>query len=154
MPVPVAARFSSLLAGGAVRVLAGRVESVTADGEKLHLAVRGRTAGAKSELNCDWIVNATGPSPSNSAAANPAVGSLLIQGLLSVDELRLGVQTTPDGRAIDSNRQPISDLFVVGTLRKPDLWESTAVPELRTQAANAAAKLIEVLALATHHAPA
>jgi uncharacterized NAD(P)/FAD-binding protein YdhS len=27
------------------------------------------------------------------------------------------------------------DLFVIGTLRKPSVWESTAVPELRNQAA-------------------
>jgi uncharacterized NAD(P)/FAD-binding protein YdhS len=29
----------------------------------------------------------------------------------------------------------VPDLFVVGTLRKPACWESTAVPELRQQAA-------------------
>jgi uncharacterized NAD(P)/FAD-binding protein YdhS len=32
----------------------------------------------------------------------------------------------------------LDDLVVVGTLRKADLWESTAVPELRQQAAVAA----------------
>jgi len=70
---------------------------------------------------------------------------LLIQGLLTVDELRLGVRTTSDGNAMGSDGQPVGDLFVVGTLRKPDLWESTAVPELRTQASAAATKLIAAL---------
>lgn len=145
MPVPVAERFSALLASGEVRVLPGRVESVVADGNQLNVNVRSRTGGVRKEIACAWIVNATGPSPSNSAAANPAIGSLLIQGLLTVDELRLGVRTTSDGNAMGSDGQPVGDLFVVGTLRKPDLWESTAVPELRTQASAAATKLIAAL---------
>jgi uncharacterized NAD(P)/FAD-binding protein YdhS len=147
MPVPVAERFSALLASGKVRIMAGRVDSVVADGNWLRVNARGRTGGRTTEVECGWIVNATGPSPSNSAAANPAIGSLLIQGVLTVDELKLGVRTTSDGNAIGSDGQPVSDLFVVGTLRKPDLWESTAVPELRTQAAGAAVKLVAAMVL-------
>jgi uncharacterized NAD(P)/FAD-binding protein YdhS len=51
------------------------------------------------------------------------------------DDLALGLETTPDGNAIDAHGQVAPDLFVVGTLRKPAHWESTAVPELRSQAA-------------------
>jgi uncharacterized NAD(P)/FAD-binding protein YdhS len=145
MPVPVAARFAKLLASGAVRIVPGRVESVTAGDSQLQVTLRARADGAAAKIDCAWIVNATGPSPSNSAAANPAIGSLLIAGLLSVDELRLGVRTTPDGNAVGSDGQPVENLVVVGTLRKPNLWESTAVPELRVQAANAAAKIIAAL---------
>ena len=39
------------------------------------------------------------------------------------------------GNAINADGEPMPDLFVVGTLRKPSVWESTAVPELRNQAA-------------------
>jgi uncharacterized NAD(P)/FAD-binding protein YdhS len=35
------------------------------------------------------------------------------------------------------------DLLVLGTLRKPELWESTAVPELRVQAERTAQLVIE-----------
>lgn len=146
MPVPVANRFTALLASGAVRVIAGRTESVKADGEILHVVAREKQTGLVRELACGWIVNATGPSPSNSATANPAIGSLLIQGLLAVDEQNLGVKTAADGTAIDARGQTVSDLLVVGTLRKPELWESTAVPELRTQAANAARAVVSVCA--------
>jgi uncharacterized NAD(P)/FAD-binding protein YdhS len=146
MPVPVANRFNALLGSGAVVILAGRAESVHADGDQLRITVREKQTGICRELACGWIVNATGPSPSNSAAANPAIGSLLIQGLLTADELNLGVRTTPQGNAIGSNGEPVENLLVVGTLRKPELWESTAVPELRAQAAGAAAKIIAELA--------
>jgi len=36
----------------------------------------------------------------------------------------------------------VPDLAVVGTLRKPATWESTAVPELRSQAAEVAAGIV------------
>jgi uncharacterized NAD(P)/FAD-binding protein YdhS len=144
MPVTIAERFSSLLQSGAVRILPGRVESVSADLQQVHLSIRHRT-GPSLAITSQWIVNATGPTPSNSAAANPAIGSLLIQGLLSVDELKLGIRTTRDGNALDAHGHAVDDLLIVGTLRKPDLWESTAVPELRNQAAAAATRLLGAL---------
>ena len=145
MPVPVAKKFSELMAAGLVRIIAARVDAVTADADQLNVTVREKGSNSRSDISCRWIVNATGPSPSNSAAANPAIGSLLIQGLIVPDELNLGVQTTDDGNAIGSDAQPVPDLFVVGTLRKPQVWESTAVPELRVQAAAAAAKIAAML---------
>ncbi len=145
MPYPVANRFRELLASGAVRVIAGRVEAVHAEADSLRITLSERSARTPRQLTAGWIVNATGPSPSNSAAANPAIGSLLIQDLLVPDGLNLGVQTTADGHAIGTNGEPVEDLFVVGTLRKPELWESTAVPELRTQAARAAEQILAAL---------
>jgi uncharacterized NAD(P)/FAD-binding protein YdhS len=145
IPVPVAKKFAELMAAGKVRIIAARVDSVLADADQLKVSVREKSSNTRSEIVCRWIVNATGPSPSNSAAANPAIGSLLIQGLIMPDELNLGVQTTQDGYAIGSDGQPVSDLFVVGTLRKPQLWESTAVPELRVQAAAAAEQIAAML---------
>jgi uncharacterized NAD(P)/FAD-binding protein YdhS len=145
MPVPVAKKFAELLSTKLVRIVPGRVDSVVANGDQLHIAIRERKA-AETKITCSWIVNATGPSPSNSPAANPAIGSLLIQGLLVPDELNLGVQTTADGNAIGVDGQAVRDLFVVGTLRKPELWESTAVPELRLQAAAAAEQIAAMLA--------
>ena len=65
------------------------------------------------------------------------------------------MRSAPDGRALARGRI-IDDLVVVGTLRKPDLWESTAVPELRQHAALAAEAILRRLpgAGARHaHAP-
>jgi uncharacterized NAD(P)/FAD-binding protein YdhS len=70
--------------------------------------------------------------------SNPVIGSLLVSGVLRPDELALGIETTRDGNAIAADGQVADDLFVIGTLRKSTDWESTAVPELRQQAAAAA----------------
>ena len=58
---------------------------------------------------------------------------LLERGLLRADPLRLGVQTTNDGRVIDRNGTIDAGIVAVGVLRRGSLYESTAVPELRAQ---------------------
>jgi uncharacterized NAD(P)/FAD-binding protein YdhS len=58
------------------------------------------------------------------------------------------VRSNADGRAIVQGRI-IEDLVLIGSLRKADEWESTAVPELRVQvalAADAVLHRIEALA--------
>jgi uncharacterized NAD(P)/FAD-binding protein YdhS len=142
MAVAVAERFQRLLAEGMLRVVAGRVESAQAEGDAVRLLVCERASDRLIVLPCDWVINCTGPVPSNSAESNPAIGSLLVDGWLRPDELALGVETTADGNAVAADAAEVGDLFVVGTLRKPALWESTAVPELRQQAATVAQHVI------------
>jgi uncharacterized NAD(P)/FAD-binding protein YdhS len=103
-------------------------------------------------MRAGWVINCTGPAASNSAESNPAIGSLLVHGWVRPDDLALGLETTADGRAIDANGQTAADLFVVGTLRKPALWESTAVPELRNQAAAVAEQIVGQLSQDVRHA--
>jgi hypothetical protein len=46
----------------------------------------------------------------------------------------VGARSTSDGLGFIEGRV-LEDLGVIGSLRKADVWESTAVPELRLQAA-------------------
>jgi uncharacterized NAD(P)/FAD-binding protein YdhS len=134
----VAERFHALVNQGLVRILAGSVASAQADDDGVRLYVRERGEERLLEIPAAWVLNCTGPAASNSAESNPVIGSLLIHGWLQPDEHSLGLETTADGNAMDAHGRAASDLFVVGTLRKPAHWESTAVPELRNQAASVA----------------
>jgi uncharacterized NAD(P)/FAD-binding protein YdhS len=147
MALPIAERFRTLLDKGEVRAVAGRVESARGSESGVRLVIRQRGSDWPTEMEADWVINCTGPMPSNSAESNPVIGSLLVHGWLMSDELALGIETSPEGHALDSTGRIVPDLFVVGTLRKPGLWESTAVPELRGQAATVAER---VLALVAH----
>jgi uncharacterized NAD(P)/FAD-binding protein YdhS len=68
---------------------------------------------------------------------SPALRSLVDAAHLELNPFGLGVLTDEHGRA-RARGVVRSDLLVVGTLRKAQLWESTAVPELRAQAAGVA----------------
>jgi len=50
-----------------------------------------------------------------------------------------------DGGLVDAAGRVSNRLFTLGPLRKGELWESTAVPELRVQAERLARRLMDVL---------
>jgi uncharacterized NAD(P)/FAD-binding protein YdhS/predicted metal-dependent enzyme (double-stranded beta helix superfamily) len=145
MAVAVAERFRTLMESGAVRLLAGRVESAQAQDEIVRLVLCQRGSDRLVETDASWVINCTGPLPSNSVESNPVIGSLLVSGALQPDALSLGINTTRNGNPIAADGQELADLFLVGTLRKSTDWESTAVPELRQQSADAAANVLALL---------
>lgn len=147
MALAIGTRFGELRDCDWARVEAGHVMSAQSDGQNVRLVIAQRGTGRLLEIEADWVINCTGPAPSNSASANPAIGSLLVDGWMRPDPLGLGIETTPGGCAIGADGSEVADLLVVGTLRKPDFWESTAVPELRGQAAQAAEQSLLALGL-------
>lgn len=138
----VAERFGALVQEGRVRIVAGSVAAAQADDDGVRLYVRERGADRLVELRAGVVINCTGPAASNSAESNPAIGSLLVHGWVRPDVLSLGLETTRDGEVVDAHGVVAADLFVVGTLRKFAVWESTAVPELRVQAAEVGARVV------------
>ncbi len=144
MAIGISARFGELHDCNHVNFVGGRVRSAVGSENLVKLTVDRRKGRGVLELEAEWVINCTGPAPSNSPAANPAIGSLLVDGWLRPDELNLGLETSNTGNAIDSHQNQVANLFVVGTLRKPAEWESTAVPELRAQASDVSQRIVEL----------
>lgn len=89
------------------------------------------------------VVNCTGPARLPSGG-NPLVRRLLDEGLARTGPHRLGLDVDPSGRLIDALGRTHERLWTVGALRRGVLWETTAVPEIRAQAAELARRLIEI----------
>ena len=87
----------------------------------------------------DAVVACTGQggSPSN----DPLLAGMLADGSVTTDELDLGLDCDEHGHPVSRDGQVWSAVSVVGALRRGQLWESTAIPELRAQAHAAAARL-------------
>jgi len=62
-------------------------------------------------------------------------------GWLQPDPLRLGILTDKHGALLDATGRASAVLFTLGPSRRPAYFESTAVPELRQQAAALAQEL-------------
>jgi uncharacterized NAD(P)/FAD-binding protein YdhS len=138
----VHACLQDLISQDRVRIVAGRVIAAAARDEEVMLTISDRKTRGAYAMNAGWVVNCTGPTPSNRPEANPAIGSLLLQGRLKPDALGIGVETSERGAALTSSGDEQPNLLVVGTLRKPAFWECIAVPELRGHAARAARTLL------------
>jgi uncharacterized NAD(P)/FAD-binding protein YdhS len=126
---------------GIFATLAARVVSARGEANGVTLGINGRGKSTVVRRKFEWVVNCTGPGSGGGFSMGPLLEELARNGSLQRDPLGIGVRTTDDGRALVDGK--VTDgLLVVGTLRKPDLWESTAVPELRHQADRAAAAIL------------
>lgn len=117
---------------GRLKILGGGIEGADTRAGRAVL----RLAGADHAV--DAIVNCTGPSTDLTRSTDPLLRSLQHRGLIAPDPLRLGLAATPDGQVKDSAGDVVDGLYAVGPPRKGILWESTAIPEIRTQAAQVA----------------
>lgn len=91
------------------------------------------------------LVLCTGPGLDVDRAPGRLLPPLLARGLVRPDPLAIGLEATPEGRVRDAGGTPQPWLRVLGALRRGELWESTTVGELRVQAAEVAADVLERL---------
>lgn len=136
-----------LRAAGRLNTLAASVTRTEphADSATVHLQPGRRThelGRSPDSITADRVVVCTGPNPDLRRTSDPLLASLVRSGLLVPDRLGLGA-LCENARAV-ALRSPSSELaslppiHLVGPLRRADLWESIAVPELRVQAAETA----------------
>ncbi len=76
------------------------------------------------------------------APSNKLIGSLLNKKLIQSDKFNLGIHTTSQGEVVGVAK---GWLYAIGPLRRGDLWECTAVPEIRSQAKLLAYDVISAL---------
>jgi uncharacterized NAD(P)/FAD-binding protein YdhS len=133
MAPEVADQIQKQIRSGALVVRAARVRGFGPDpnGVRVTLAPRG---GAKTEeIVVGAVVSCTGPG-SITAARHPLLRSLIAQGLVRPDPLGLGLAAAPDGALLAGDGSKVGGLYALGPLLKGELWETTAVPEIRSQA--------------------
>jgi uncharacterized NAD(P)/FAD-binding protein YdhS len=140
MPPETARRISVLRGTGRLSVHAGRVRAVTPVPGGLRIRCE-HEAGACAEHEAGWLVNATGPAADITRAAGPLLRDLFGRGLARPDPLRLGLDATPGGAVLDAAGRPSATLFTLGPPLRGLWYETTAIPEIRTQAAALALRL-------------
>ena len=139
MAPEVALRLQSYRYDDRLAVLAGSLHAVEDLGE------RGRvtTAPGHEPVEVDAVVNCTGPLADVRRSTDPLLRALVARGTVAPDPLALGIDATADGSVLGADGRVVDGLFVVGPPRKGTLWESTAIPEIRGQAAQVATAVVE-----------
>jgi uncharacterized NAD(P)/FAD-binding protein YdhS len=102
----------------------------------------------EESLTVARVINCTGPRSEYATLDVPLVAALRRAGYLVADPLGLGIETAADGALLGRDGAPVEGLFTLGPLRRPALWESTAIPEIRAQAAVLARRLVEAIGAA------
>ncbi|MEP9384656.1 FAD/NAD(P)-binding protein [Nocardioides cheoyonin] len=136
MAPQIAALIDGYRREGRLAVCAGGLVSVDTDGARPVVEL------ADAKVAADAVVNCTGPLLDVTRTGNPLLRALRRRGIIAPDPLRLGVLSTPEGEVLDAAGRHVPGLFTVGPPRKGVLFETTAIPEIRVQAAEVAGRLV------------
>ena len=138
---PEAALIIDELRGtGQLQILKGRLQKITWE-EAIGFDVRYSTIGLDQYVHADVIINCIGSESRFDQLDSRLVRNLMNAGVIRCDDLRYGLDATPEGDLKGSDGKPSDMLYTLGTALKGVLWESTAIPEIRVQARDLARKL-------------
>jgi uncharacterized NAD(P)/FAD-binding protein YdhS len=130
--------IEELRSSGRLNLMAGRL--ISCDLESSRIAVAIRKKGDRNEttprLLFDAAFRCTGPEADITKTNVPVLQSLRAHGLISPGPLGLSPRAT---------REAAASLWLLGPLQREDLWEITAVREIRQQAQEVAAEIQHVL---------
>ncbi len=150
MPPEIARKIDEMRWTGRLLLHTGRIKRVSrvADGS---IAVRIALRGGLDEcdLRVSRIIDCSGPESDYRRWSDPLIAELLKSGLAKVDSLAVGLLTDDLGALIDTSERSSHLLFAIGPARRATLWESTAIGEIRQQAASLANHLIGDLLTST-----
>jgi len=125
MSPAAAGRIHQLRTSGRLQVRRGPVRSVRTTRRGVDVRLD------DARLKVAAVINCTGPAPDVRWSTNHLVRELLATRVVRPGPLGLGLATGADGSIVGSDGR----LWLVGPLRRGDLWETTAIPEIRAQAA-------------------
>lgn len=137
----LAAELDLLQVSGQLQVRAGRLLRAGLRADAIEVLIRDRGQQDARVERFDYLVRATGLDTDIVRTTHPLMLQLREAGLVRADPLGLGLEATPGFDVIDSNGQPVPGLYCLGPLLRGQLWEITAVPELRNAAKALAARL-------------
>ncbi|MFY9289723.1 MAG: FAD/NAD(P)-binding protein [Methylorubrum rhodinum] len=132
---PAAETIHDEIARGALTVRAGRPLDVADESAQAIVTLRLRGAAAPERLGVQAMIDATGFGHL-AQSRDPLLRRLLERGLVRPEPFGLGLDAGPDYRARGTaGGRP---LWLLGPLLRGVLWECTAVPDIRNEAAELA----------------
>jgi uncharacterized NAD(P)/FAD-binding protein YdhS len=133
---------------GQLTLLSARIAAVSVRRTGLSIDVRERAGGRLRTLKVASVVNCTGPNGDVRSGGSRLIDALCASGSARPHRLALGLDTAGDGAVRDAAGRASQTLFAIGPLRRGELWETTAIPEIRAQAEALAQRLVLREALA------
>jgi len=143
-------RLGDSIAAGKLEVVAGRLSHCTESETALTLEVKG-PHGAR-QIEAAAVINCTGPKERYIPSQSPLITNLVARGLIQPDAMNMGIQVAPNFAVLDAQGRESTLFFALGSILKGTLWETIAVPELRSQTFRVAETIARQLSHIDHPA--
>ena len=135
MPGVTAGALVRMRREGTLRCHGAGITDVRLSGDRVVLRL-----GDGDVLTAGAVVNCSGARDDVRRSTDPLITDLLASGAAKPGPLGLGFDTGPDGRLRGDG-----PLWTLGALRRGNLWETTAFPEIRGQASTVAKSVLTSL---------
>ncbi|RNI31061.1 FAD/NAD(P)-binding protein [Rufibacter latericius] len=142
MPQTSAELLEKLEQKGQLKIIAASLLDIHLENNRAQVQLKERRSHTRHHLEVDLVINCTGPLCDYAKSQEPLVKNLLAQSLICPDELRLGLSAAPDGNLLTPDGVPVENLYTLGPPLKSEFYESTALREIRQQAAALAGLLL------------
>jgi uncharacterized NAD(P)/FAD-binding protein YdhS len=123
-------RLEQLCADGRLLVKAGRVQKIAERDGRIKVWWEPRGVEDCEALQVDWVINALGPDYVLARSTDVLTQSLLKSGMITADQLQLGLRTDAHGACIDQQGRASEQLFYLGPMLRAGHWETTGAAEL------------------------
>lgn len=139
-------KIQQLRIDGNLHINSGKIINMEESGDFIRIEYFDRKDNEMKTIKVSRVINCTGPETDLMRLEQNFLKNCFLKGILKQDKFKLGiVADTESFQVISAGGQPHSNLFTIGSNLKGELWESTAVNELRVQAKKLAGALIKCL---------
>lgn len=135
-------KIQQLRFDGKLHINSGKIIDMNETEKGIQIDYFDKKEHARKNIQVSRVINCTGPETDFLNLDKSFLKNCVLKGILVQDNLKLGISTNIDTfQVIDAKGELHRNLFTLGSSLKGELWESTAVNELRGQADKLAEQL-------------
>jgi uncharacterized NAD(P)/FAD-binding protein YdhS len=118
-----------------LHISSGKILDITESNPGISVTYFDKKEQVQKEILVSRVINCTGPLTNLSQLEKGFLKDCFEKGILTQDALKLGISTnTETFQVLSAKGIPHKNLYTIGSSLKGELWETTAVNELRVQA--------------------
>ena len=135
IPLHIYDKIQKLRIDGKLHIQSGNLINIVEENGVVEVTYYDKKQQTSKTIQVSRVINCTGPETDLSKMENNFISQCIRDGLFSQDELKLGLKTNVENfKLITKEGKEIQNIYTLGSNLKGELWETTAVNELRQQA--------------------
>jgi uncharacterized NAD(P)/FAD-binding protein YdhS len=142
LPPELYQRLTEAVAAGQVKLVAGNFLDVRRAGDGVIATIRRKGRTEKEEIAVARVYDCGGVAVDVEHSSNPVVRRLIADGTGRADPLHIGLDVSTTCEVVSADGVPSLRLYAIGPLTRGTFFEIEAVPDIRTQCAELAERLL------------
>ncbi len=148
IPLHIHDKLQKLRIEGRLKIIAGKLLDIEDESGVITVEYYNKKNGHKENLKVSRVINCSGPDSNIEKMDMNFLQNCFFKNIITQDELKLGILANTETFEIINNKgEQSNNLFTLGSNLRGQLWESTAVNELRSQSESLATIIIKKISI-------